>query len=201
MRPVVSARRLLILSTLALSVGLPLLACSGGGRSHRRSHRTPRPPSPKIPPRGSSARGACCPRSRGRRQLRIISAALSGQKKKKQRLGKLTPEEEELFKEWEGKKGPEVREIRKEIRYNKNYLIDITDSTVTVQFGTEETHGPVDYEVVSATETNTTIRFDPGLGNGMETHSFEWTSPTKGVDHITDESGKKFNPLNITRKK
>lgn len=133
------------------------------------------------------------------RRLRIIDAAISKKPQKRERLGDLTPDEQALFDEWKDKSGKEVREVRQEIRYSKNSQFHFTDHAVSAEFGGEEGFQDVPYEVVSATDQQLTLRFDPGLGNGVETHVISWSSETTGVDDITDAQGKKFAPLDILR--
>lgn len=133
------------------------------------------------------------------RQLKIIDVAISGNVQKKEKLGTLTADEQKLFTEWSSGKTPsQLQQMAGELRFAKNCVFEFTASQVTVRFD-EEAFGPSPYTVVSATDAATTIQFDPKLGNGMETHSFEWTAPTRGLDHIKGSDGTEFAPLNVTR--
>jgi hypothetical protein len=133
------------------------------------------------------------------RQLKIIDAAISGNAGKKEKLGTLSADEQKLFAEWSSGKSPdELRKMNGELRFAKNCVFEFTATEVTVRFD-QEVFGPSPYKVVSATDAATTIQFDPKLGNGMETHSFEWTGPSKGVDHIKASDGTEFAPLNVSR--
>jgi hypothetical protein len=185
-----------------MCVGLPMLACSGGaGTDGATDAVTPTPnPEPADPAKKIVGTWRMVPTEARLRELKIIDAAISGKPQKKEKLGKLSADEEKLFKEWEGKKGDEAKDMKFQLKFAKNCLFEFTDSQVTVKFGEDETFGPVGYTVVSATDSNTTVKFDPGLGNGTETHSFDWDSPTKGVDHIKAEDGREFDPLNVSKK-
>ena len=132
------------------------------------------------------------------RQLRIIDAAIYGVAQKKEKLGTLTADEQKLFSEWAtGKTPAELKKMAGELRFARNCVFEFTATQVTVKFD-EEVFGPSAYTVVSATDAATTIPFDPKLGNGVETHSFEWNGATRAVDHIKGSDGTEFAPLNVT---
>jgi hypothetical protein len=193
-----AARRALVAGSVALAIGVPMLACSGMPTTTTDVATE----EPETPAAGNKLVGTwkMMPTEERLRELKIIDAAISGKAQKRERLEPLSAEEESLFKEWEGKKGDEVKTIKSEMRFMRNSQFDFTDTEVTVHFGEDEKFGPVVYEVVSTTDTNTTIKFDPGLGNGVETHSFTWESDTKGVDNITAADGTTFEPMNVAKK-
>ncbi|MEZ4238773.1 MAG: hypothetical protein R3F59_22000 [Myxococcota bacterium] len=197
MNAVASARRLLLAAGVALTVGIPILACSGAGETDGTTTD-----GTETPAEGNRLVGnwRMMPDDDQLRQLKIIGAAMSGKKEKKDRLGDLTKDEQQLFKEWEGKKGDEAKAMKQLIKFTKGCEFDFTEDQVTIHFGKDEQFGPVSYEIVSSDDANTTIKFDPGLGNGTETHSFDWESATKGVDHISSEQGKDFFPLNVQKR-
>lgn len=138
------------------------------------------------------------PDERRLRELKIIDAAVSGKEVKRARLGDLTPQEQALFDGWVGKKGKEVAQKEKELEHLRSYLIEVTPAEITLRFG-EEVFGPVPYTTVSETPTNVTLAFDPGLGNGVETHSWEFTSATRALDRVTTPDGDHFDPIEIVR--
>lgn len=196
------ARRLMVATTLTLAVGLPMLACSGGGDVATDGTTTPDPvPAPKADDPAKKVVGTwrMVPPEEELRRLKVIDAALSGKPQKKEKLGSMTADEKALFNEWSGKKGAEAQAMKGQIRFSKNCQFTFTDSQVTVKFE-DESFGPVNYSVVSATDNNTTVKFDPGLGNGTETHSITWESASKGVDLITAENGSTFFPLNVSKR-
>jgi hypothetical protein len=196
MNAVASARRLLLAAGVALTVGIPILACSGGATDEPTD-------GVETPPENEASRlvgtWRMVPPDESLRMLKIVSAAMSGRKDKLDKLGDLTRDEQALFKEWEGKKGEEAKAMKALIKFTKGCEFEFTDKQVTVRFGSDDSFGPGNYEVVSATEDNTTVKFDLGMGNGLETHSFDWESPTKGVDTIT-APGKEFFPLNVSKR-
>jgi hypothetical protein len=194
-----TVRRLIVVASLAISLVPPMLACSGETGTTDVATPTPTPPpAPADPAQKIVGTWRMVPEEAELRRLKVIDAALSGKAQKKEKLGKLTAEEEKLFKEWENKQGPEVKAMKAQLKFAKGCQFTFTDKTVTVNFD-DEKFGPVDYTVVSATDANTTLKFDPGLGNGTETHSIDWTSDTRGTDHIKGSDGTDFTPLNIAK--
>lgn len=195
MNRVISARRLLLASGVALSIGLPLLACSGSTTDGATDAVEPEPAGPETKIVGS---WRMVPDEATLRLLKVVDAAISGKPNKKEKLGTLTADEEALFAEWSNKKGSdEAKLMKSQLRFIKDSQFTFTDKQVTVKMG-DETVGPIAYEMVSATDANTTLKFD--IGNGKDTHSFDWTSATKGVDNITSESGEKYFPLNVSKR-
>ena len=193
-----TVRRMIVVATLAMALVPPMLACSGGAATDAETPTTPEPDKAN-PANKLVGVWRMIPEETELRRLKVIDAAISGKAQKKEKLGKLTAEEEKLFKEWEKKEGPALKEMKAQLRFARGCQFTFTDTEVTVAFD-EEKYGPVAYTVVSATDVNTTIRFDPGLGNGTETHSIDWTSATKGVDHIKGADGQEFPPINIAKR-
>jgi hypothetical protein len=199
------ARRLALAAGVAFVVGAPTLACMGGevevtdavtdGGSTDGGGGT----DAKDPKSLIVGTFQMLPPEEELRKLKVINAAINGKGDAKAKLGKLTKEEEALFKEWEGKKGPEVKGMRSQIKFMRGTQFTFTDSQVTVQFG-DEKFGPVSYEVVTATDSRTVVKFDPGLGNGMETHDITWKSADRGIDNITGAESGSFIPLEVRRK-
>jgi hypothetical protein len=207
MMAVHTARRWMLASGIALCIGVPLLACTGGGTPATDAATdvatptpTPTPEPAADPAKRLVGTWRMVPPDDELRKLKIMDAAISGKPQKKEKLGTLTAEEQKLYNEWTNKKGPDLQAAKQAIKFAKSCTFDFTDTQVTVKFGDDDTNGPFPYSVVSATDTNTTIKFDPGFGNGMETHSFAWESPTKGVDNITGADGKAFFPLNVNKR-
>lgn len=204
MMAVHTVRRLLLAGVVGICVGLPMLACSGAGTTTDATDAVTPVPTPEPsadPAKKIVGTWRMVPTEENLRELKIIDAAMSGKPQKKEKLGKLSDTEEKLFKEWEGKKGGEdAKMMKSQLKFAKNCLFEFSDSQVTIKFGEDETFGPVSYTVVSATDANTTLKFDPGLDNGMETHSFDWDGPSKGVDHIKAEDGREFDPLNVSKR-
>lgn len=196
-----NARRMAVAGTVALVVGVPGIACMGGETTPTdQTAPAPTPdPEPADPATKIVGTWRMIPDEAKLRELKIIDAAISGKPQKKEKLGDLTKEEQKLFDDWEDKKGPEVKAKKAEIRFMKGCQFVYTDSQVTVKFD-EEAFGPVSYTVVSATDANLTLRFDPGLGNGVETHSIDWESDTRGLDHIKSEDGTDFTPFAINKR-
>ena len=133
------------------------------------------------------------------RRLRIVDAAMSGRPDDKQALGDLTATEEKRFAEWSTKRGAPAANMRAELRFLDSATLEFTDTQVTVRLGTD-VFGPADYEVQQATEGGLRLRFDPGLGNGLEVHDIEWRGPNEGVDRVDTERHGAFSaPLGLLR--
>lgn len=194
MKAVHTARRLMIATGIALCVGFTL-ACGGGATTDGATDAANPPPVPEPaadPAKKLVGTWKILPPEERMRELRIIDAAISPNKpEKKEKLGKLTPQEQKVFDAWKGRKGPDVRKVRQELRFLKNCSFEFTDSQIKIQLG-DEILGPVPYTVVSATDKNTTIKFDAGPEYGLETHSFDWTGPNKGIDNISTSNGDAF---------
>ena len=198
-----NARRLLIAGGLAFFMGAPTIACMGGGEAEvgedaggdeekKEEKKEEAKPESKIigswqmrPPQSEM------------RKFKIIDAAVSGNPKKKQDLGQLQGDEKKLFDEVAGMKGPEKKNMQNMLKLMKQNKFVFTESDVTVQFGADEKFGPVKYTVVSASDSAITVKFDPGLGNGTETHAITWKGENKGTDQITASNGAEFLPLDI----
>lgn len=211
MTAVHTARRLMLATGVAICIGLPILACTGGGETttDAATDAAPQPNPEPVPAADPAARlvgnWRMLPPEDKLREMKIIAVAISDNPKQKEKqlekLGKLNADEQRLFNEWEKKSGPEVKAKKQEIRFTKNTDFEFTDKTVTIRFGEDDVNGPFNYTVVSATDSNTTVTFDPGFGNGLETHSFDWSSPTEGTDNITSASGNSFFPLTVKKSK
>lgn len=132
------------------------------------------------------------------RRLKVIDAAMSGQPDKTSALGDLTKAEKALFAEWSAKRGAEAENMKAELRFLAGAQLSFTEEQVTVQFGSN-TYGPADYAILGADKAGVQVRFDPGLGNGMETHDIQWTSADAGIDIISSTRRGAFAPLSIRR--
>ena len=132
------------------------------------------------------------------RHMKVISAALSKGGKARDRLGEMSRDEQNLFREWKQKKGDEVTQMKLQLKFMKNCKFVFAGGQVTVHFDME-THGPTPYMLVSFSNQSTVITFDPGLENGVETHHIEWSSKDKGTNNITGANGSSFIPLVIKR--
>ncbi|MCB9699367.1 MAG: hypothetical protein H6738_21475 [Alphaproteobacteria bacterium] len=192
--------RALTIACVGLGVLVPTLACTGTATPtpDKDAVEAPKAPGPERKIVGNWRMGQS---EEEMRRLRVIDAAISKKPQKTERLGNLTPDEQKLYDEWKDKSGKEVRDMRQEIRYSKNSKFHFTDKQVSAEFGGDEAFKDIPYEVVSATDSQITVRFDPQLGNGTETHVITWKSDTSGVDDITAAEGKKFAPLEILRVK
>lgn len=133
------------------------------------------------------------------RRLKVIEAAMAGQPGKKQALGDLTNAESTLFDEWAAKRGPAAQNMKAELRFMEGAVLEFTDTQATVRLG-GNVYGPADYELVSATEAGVQLRFDPGLGNGIETHDITWNGPDLGIDVIATTRRGGFSPLQMQRR-
>lgn len=193
---------------MIVRVCLLALGVTAGGcfveRAPDPSPATPEPPAPAEAPveaahRPESLAGTwkMVPDEARLRELKIIAAATS-KDAKVERLGDLTPQEQAIFDEWAKKKGKEVEEKLHELTLARNYLVVFTDTEVTLQYGTER-FGPFPYTLVSQTDTNTTISFDPGFGNGVETHALDFSAPARGTDTVTTANGQRFDPVALVR--
>ena len=131
------------------------------------------------------------------RRMRVIDAAFKGNKAR-EKLGQMTGEEQSLYREWRQKKGAEADQMKSQLKFMKNCEFEFQGSQITVRFDAE-THGPVPYTLVSSSNQQTVISFDPGLGNGAETHRIDWSSKDKGTNNITGVDGSSFIPLVIKR--
>ena len=193
-------RRLVLAGAVALSVGLPLLACSGTTTPTTDTPAVEPAPAPATDPKTKLVgTWKMMPDEKNLREMKIIDAAMSGRTQKIEKLGDLTPDEQKLLDEWKNKSGDETKDMKAQLRFLRNCTFDFTDKQVTIHFGEDETYGPVDYAVTNATDTNTTVTFDPGLGNGTETHSIDWQADGKGIDNIS-AGATKFNPLTVVKK-
>lgn len=193
--------RALTVGCVGLAVLVPTLACTGGATTNPDKDGAVEAPKAAGPEKKIVGNWRMGQSEEEMRRLRVIDAAISKKPQKKERLGDLTPEEQRLFDEWKDKSGKEVRDMRQEIRYSKNSKFHFTDKLVSAEFGGDEAFKDIAYEVVSATDKQLTLRFDPQLGNGVETHVITWTTDTSGVDDITAAEGKKFAPLELLRVK
>ncbi len=121
------------------------------------------------------------------RRFAIIAAALSAEPLRMSGVGKLDKAERDLFDTWQRKRGRDVREMEKKLRLTKARFV-IGDGRITVRVdndGIPESYGPVDYEILEGSDRRTVLRFDPGMGNGYETHTLLWTGPDAATDRIT----------------
>ncbi|MEM6927252.1 MAG: hypothetical protein AAF602_10000 [Myxococcota bacterium] len=121
------------------------------------------------------------------RRLAIIDAALSSVPLRATELGKLGKDEKDLYETWARKKGRDVRTMEKKLRMTRSRYV-FQDGRVTVQVnndGIRESYGPVDYEVLESSDDRTVVRFDPGMGNGYETHTVLWAGADRGADRVT----------------
>lgn len=198
MSPAAPPRRPLLFVALALAVGIPVLACGGG----------PDVPEVVVAPPDEAARlvgrWQLKPDPETVRMLKVIDAAISGRKDKRKNLGQFTDDEQRLFEQWEGKKGEDIKVVKGRIRFASGVDVEFAqDRQVTLRFADGKskasTFGPVPYEVVEAATDQVTVRFDPGLGNGPETHTIVWRSETEGLDTVTVEGQEPF-PLLLERK-
>lgn len=201
------ARRLVLATGVALCIGLPILACTGSTpATDAVTDGTTTPPVPTPEPAADPSKRLVgtwnmLPPEDELRRMKVIDAAITGNPQKKEKLGKFTPEEQKLFNEWEKKSGPEVKAMKNQIRFTKGTNFEFTDTQVTIRFGADDVNGPFPYSVINATDANTTVTFDPGFGNGLETHAFTWENPTKGIDNISGADGKTFVPLTVKKAK
>ncbi|HHO53797.1 MAG TPA: hypothetical protein ENK18_23720 [Deltaproteobacteria bacterium] len=194
------ARRLIFAAGVAFVVGAPTLACMGVGETTGDEVVT-------DDGDGDGDDSEITSRLVGDwhmvpqdlRRYRIIQAALSGKPAAKKKLN-LKKEEEALFDEWAAATGQKAEDMRAEIKYKKETLFTFTDSQATVTLAGDK-FGPVDFTVVSADGDNIVLTFDPGLGNGMETHSISLSDDNNGVNVITSTERGAFAPVNIKRKK
>jgi hypothetical protein len=198
------SRRLIVAGSVVFAVAASSLACMGGTPT---DVVTPAPsPAPAPTPAPTPAPSAnkmlgnwrIVPPESELRNLKVINAAIGGKPQQKERLGTMTADEQAVFNEWKAKKGPEVEAMRAQLKFLKNCHFEFTDTQVTVIFE-DEKFGPVSYTTVSSTDANTTVKFDPGLGNGTETHSIDWKGDGKGTDNISTASGGTFFPLDVLK--
>jgi hypothetical protein len=200
-----NVRRALLGLGLGIAVLGPTLACSGTtGEPADPAKDAPAPaPAPPDPAKKIVGKWRMGIDESQQRRYKVIDAALAKGDGKKERLGDLSGEEQRLFDEWDAKdkKSPEVKAMRQEIRLTRGSRFNFTDTSVSADFGGEDAFENVPYKVVSATDQQITLSFDPGLGNGTETHVITWNSDSAGVDNITGADGKTFLPLDILRLK
>ena len=130
------------------------------------------------------------------RKLRVIDAAIFDKQLK--RVGTLTSDEQVMYDKWKVTTGPELDAMKSQLAFLKHCTFTFTPTHVTLRFD-DAVHGPVPYAVVSASDTQVTVRFDPGMGHGVETHDITWTSDVKGVDHVTADDGSVFVPLQVSK--
>ncbi|MBX2799395.1 MAG: hypothetical protein KTR31_17095 [Myxococcales bacterium] len=133
------------------------------------------------------------------RRFKVIDAAISGRPDRKANLGELSVTETGLFETWSKKKGKELKDMRAQLRFLKGSQFEFTEEQVTVQFGSDR-FGPVDYTVVSDSPDKTVVTMDPGLGNGLETHTYSWTDENRGTVQVKSEQSGAFEPLNVMRR-
>jgi hypothetical protein len=136
------------------------------------------------------------PEANEHRRLRVIDAAIYGKPLK--RIGTLTSDEQVTYDAWKLKSGPELDAMKAQLEFLKHCTFEFTPTHVTVRVD-DAVHGPAPYSVVSADTTHVTLRFDPGMGHGVETHDITWTSDVKGIDQVTADDGSVFVPLQVTK--
>ena len=132
------------------------------------------------------------------RRLKVIRAAMSGNPAQKDELGKLSKAEQSELERWSQARGPVAENMKAQLRYVENALLSFTDRHVSVKLGSD-VYGPVDYEVEQAGQDSAVLRFDPGLGNGLETHHVRWGSDMQGTDRIETERRGTFGVLRMKR--
>lgn len=135
-----------------------------------------------------------------KRRLKIIRAALSSQPLREAGLGKLKKDEKDLYETWSRKQGQEARLMNRKLRVTKARFV-IGEGQITVQVdddGLVESFGPVSYEVLETAPDRTVLRFDPGMGNGFETHTLLWSGPDQATSRIT-ANGKSFLEVPLVR--
>lgn len=127
------------------------------------------------------------PRERMARRFKIIEAALSAEPLREQNLGKLSKDEKDLYETWSRKKGREVRKMKRKLNMAKaRYVFAEGQVTVQVQDGDRrEFFGPVAVDVLGTAPNRTELRFDPGMGNGFETHLLLWSGNDRATDKVT----------------
>jgi len=121
------------------------------------------------------------------RRFAIIGAALSAEPLRVQGLGSLDRDEKDLYETWARKQGPEVRKMSKKLRMTRARYI-VSEGRITVQVdndGIIESYGPVDFDTLGSSDRTTVLRFDPGMGNGYETHTLIWAGNDKATDRVT----------------
>jgi hypothetical protein len=177
------------------------LACGGGSDTPVSSPSPTEPPPAEASPARSGVQldgtWQIRPADQELRHMRVIDAAFKGNKAR-ERLGEMTGEEQSLYREWKQKKGADVDQMKSQLKFMKNCKFEFQGSQVTVHFDAE-THGPVSYTLVSSSNQHTVLSFDPGMGNGVETHRIDWSSKDKGTNIITGADGSSFIPLVIKR--
>lgn len=194
------ARRLLFAAGVAFVVGAPTLACMGVGETT----------GDQAPTDGAGGGGEDAEITtklvgdwhmvpQDLRRYKIIQAALSGKPAAKKKLN-LKKEEEALFEEWAAATGQKAEDMRAEIKYKKETLFTFTEGQATVTLAGDK-FGPVDFTVVSSSDDNIVLTFDPGLGNGMETHNITLSDNNNGVNLINSTERGEFSPVNIKRKR
>jgi len=199
-----TGRRLFIGAGLAFAIGAPTIACMGGDEVAEDGDEdgTDDGEDGEEEEAGNRMVGTwqMQPDENSLRELRVIDAVLNPSPAKKKGLEPLTAEDQKIFKEWKNKKsGPEADLMRAQIKFMKGSQFTFTDDQVTVAFGSEKMPA-VDYTVESDSDKKTVLKFDPGLGNGMETHAITWKSKDKGIDNISTAGGQEFLPLDIKKK-
>ncbi len=181
------APRLLLAASLAFAVGVPTIACTGGG--------------------GVSADAAASERIVGTwqvqpneddlRQLKIIDAAL-GKKKdlaklKKKLKPKMTAAEEEMFKALANApaNSPELKFAKEQLKMMKQARLTITDSKYSMKFGDDVNEWT--YKVSKESGDDITLKLDNG-----EVHELELE--TNDLINVTITSPQKLE-LRFSRKK
>jgi hypothetical protein len=181
---------------VALVAGL-LAACSGS----ETADPVPAPPSAAVAVPESHHLGTwrATPNEKRRRQLKIIDAALSGRPHPREQLGDLTGDEQALFDAWVGRRGPEVAAMHAEIRRMRSLGLAFSADEVAVTVAGEPGRSAVPYERVAIEPDRTVLSFDPGLGNGVETHTITWTGDGRGIDTRTAADGTALDELLLVK--
>jgi len=186
------ARRLLIVGALAFAVGIPTIACTGGGEEASDDDDAgDDDDAPEEFDAADAIQGSwqVQPHKDDLRQLKIIDMAMKPKIDKKKFKAKLKPppsaDEEKMFDEIRklDKNSPDVKFMKSMIKMMKNARLDIDDSTykLTVEDDTQT----MQYEITDKGENTAKIKLSNGPG-GDEKHELTWDGNDKIDVKITE---------------
>lgn len=192
------ARRTLLAGGLALAVGLPTLACTGGTTEGGGDAGGGEEAAPKDTQAKALGNWQVQPSKEDMRMLKIFNMALNPKIQLDEFKQKLqpppTPEEIELFKQVQqlDPSSPEAQFVKMQIKMMKESNLEITESKWVLEMGGERDEWT--YSVVEKTDTTLTVKLDSG-----ETNTLTFKSDDKIAVKITDAGGSM--ELQFARKK
>ena len=195
-----SAVRLVIGASLTLGVGLPILACSGGGADvTEKPSKRAGDDSKFKPAKAAVGMWKVKPGEEDLRKLKVIDMALNRPQSDESMLSKKlkpspTPAETEVFKAIKAlaPDSPEAAFFKTQLDMMKTATLQITKDTYILDFGPE--HEEYEYTVAKEGANRLTVKLDSG-----EVHELTFDGPDR-IEVLIRDSGPEELNLTFVRK-